>query len=384
MRNNKLKKVLHQITGLSAIGFPGFYRLFSVFFIGAVFSQNISNQYAEMFLYVCYINALIGVPLSSMYLEKDACISLLHSVLYVVFASLLVSAFSIIISNKLNFDSFAFLVLSTIFASIYEFLRQIFINNLQYKPIFWSGVASTVLFVLVSMLSSNYIGYGVSVISFFCLSGPLIAAYIFRSKGILSTGNLSFRKLSEYTLISALSTAVSFLLPILLLKFLTDNQALEVAKATAIITILMLFPRYVSNTFVKELRVNSGKADNISRYLRGMYVIVLVSMCAYLALVLFFKMSNCFLYLLLFLAIYLSQLSLPYSCVFTVNGESRALLKINLLPTLTLFVIISGLGMLGILTENIMLMLFIAYQLIKFFISREVFKSGNYGSHGNL
>ena len=84
--------ITNKFYGLSSIAFPGFFLVMSVFIIGFLFSGEVAEGYSRYFLIACYINALIGVPVASIILEKKSSVSVFSSLPVIAFLSVFLSS----------------------------------------------------------------------------------------------------------------------------------------------------------------------------------------------------------------------------------------------------------------------------------------------------
>jgi hypothetical protein len=366
--------ITNKFYGLSSIAFPGFFRVMSVFIIGFLFSGEVAEGYSRYFLIACYINALIGVPVASIILEKKSSVSVFSSLPVIAFLSVFLSSVYVLLFEYQSVSVIIFIVAATFFAAMYETIRQHYMNELEYKPMFFCSLITLLIFsgaLAAGAIKAEWLLF----YSFTSLIFPLALYYFFTShKGNNNFRNFPYYKYFDYVAVSALSTSIGFLLPMLAIEMLGQQYSLKMAMSATIVTTLMLLPRFVANGFIKKIRDDISSVRLVSHYAKSMLLVVVISFLAYMSVVILLDFGEYLLFGLLFFAIYLSQLSLPYSCVFTVSGSSKIVLKVNIFSAASLVLFISIFFLFNALNIYTLLGSFVAHQFCRLAISIKFFR----------
>ena len=163
------------------------------------------------------------------------------------------------------------------------------------------------------------------------------------------------------------SPSLMFALPILLVNELGENSASELVQVFYISSLAYLLPRAIAEKNIPDMRNNGIKAPSVYFFFKLIAVFVLLfALLAGAGLAWSYDYWQ--LYLLLFIAMQSSQLSLPFSNVLLVIGDINAILKINLVSA-GLLVVISALTFLlvepGQERALVLLLDFLVFQLVK-------------------
>lgn len=368
-----LNTKLIQLAGLFSLGFPGFFRLATVYIFSEFFSKDFADQYSNYFLIVGFASVLIGVPLASTSLSKFEYIKLKQLMLYGLLTSLFVCSVTCFL---LDFNDLFFVLIAIVcsfFVSIYEYFKQILINNLRYEILFLSYIASILLSVAIFYTDINSVDYySFFIILSLCIP-TIFAVYYTYSSAALFSESIDLRSVFNFSIISLLSTSISFLLPILLIGFSSDLSSSEVLKTSTFAAIFMITSRLYANNFIKILRQEHDVYIDIFIEVKKLALFVFVSTTVFSLIAFFMEFEHLIQNILLFVSIFFTQLTLPYACIFSVSGRSDVLLKVNFQSAfLSIFVFLSVYFIFPISTY-FLLFCFIANSVFKIFFFQKIY-----------
>lgn len=354
MRNKFFKKYfsldnefVSKLMVMSVVAFPGFYK-FAVVLVASIFFNEITaNWYSNVFLWVTFVVSFTGVAIASVTINKDINVNNSDVIKLLVFSV-------VILFFPLYFFEFQHYSVKEVFVIVfciislgfYEVYRQVFLNSADFYLIFISAVISSMLFVfcvfvLIFFDPSNYLSFFMAGLLSF--SFPMI--YLFyvnredislKSNGITSLKLMAF---SKYSLSNMMSTSLSYVIPIILIKELGENSSALLTKVFLISTFVYLIPRAISADQIPKMRAGLITQSSVFSFFKKVNLFLLF--CITIALPAFYIfLSDPFIPMLLFTTMLCSQISLPFANVLMVKSSGTEMFRVNILSVIILLVLL--------------------------------------------
>ena len=368
---------------LLSVAFPGGYKLLVVLSITFFSGQLVAEQFSQAFFWVGLLVTFSGLPLASLVVSKNMNVSNKHKIIITFvfsFISYCVAFFFKL--HELDWKINTAIFFALIALALYEVYKQFFLNNGNFKSLF---ICSLITLFLFSMFLVLFIDnqYFLMVTVFFSLLLPVGYFYFQEEKNIISktTGFcIVIKGFLKYVFSNALSSSLMAAFPLLLIQELGEGISSELAQVFYISSIAYLIPRVLSAQNIPLMRSHGiNKAIVQNYFLKVIGFVVIVSVIAIIILPYFY--SQWLLYYLLFAAMQCSQLSLPFSNVLMVKGDSAAILKINIIASVIFaFVVIGTMFFIvkGEYRAQLLLVEFFFFQVLKlqfsYIFSRKYFK----------
>lgn len=161
-----------------------------------------------------------------------------------------------------------------------------------------------------------------------------------------------------------------FALPIVIIAELGDVVAADLAQIFYFSTLSYLIPRALSAKHIPNMRNKGITTPEVKSFFMTIAIFVVVAIGAALPLF-YYYYEHWQIYILLFVAMQVSQLSLPFSNVLMVKGDVNTILKINLFSTLVF--LIAGIVIYHTLNKGLdrmawLLVIFCGFQLLKVYL----------------
>lgn len=363
-----LKGVFQQLKVLHAISFSGVYRAFVVVAVGFFFTEQESQVFSELYLYVMFFTSLIGFPCAAIFMEtqKTTRIKVIYGIIVISSIILTCAAYFFYVERELKWLFSVFI--ATSLSSLLEVYRQNILNRKRYDHFIVVSFLTYAVFLLVSYfnLTSSYY------IICLCFLVPCFLSYfLFYQDKIENeySPRITCIKFTNHSLSSFFSTAVNFILPILMLNELGEASSPDLALVSAIVGLSVFIPRVIANKFILLLQHDLANVSLVGAYAKKISIIsVLVGLLV--SLFIFFKFEiNNLEYMLFAVGVVLSQLSLAYSCVYSVSGRPNVLLEINVYSALFLVLVTFVFSIPFGLNIFVILFSFVFYQFFKLILS---------------
>ena len=242
----------------------------------------------------------------------------------------------------------------------------------DFVSIFIASNLTLILFVILFFISSD----SAVLILFFCfisLLMPILFLYLLKKqKNVLNYSSLTsvFKGFIKYLVSNAASTSLMFALPIVIIAELGDVVAADLAQIFYFSTLSYLIPRALSAKHIPNMRNKGIINHEVKSFFMTIFIFVVVAIGFALPLFYYFY-DQWLVYILLFTAMQLSQLSLPFSNVLMVKGNVDTVLKINLSSMLVFLIaslLIYSLFDKGVERGEWLLVTFCYYQLFKLYL----------------
>lgn len=324
--------------------FSGGYKIFAVFLITLLFSESTVREFNTLYFIVLMCVSLGVMPIASMMTARNFALTgaakFFWLLLFSCVACVLVSFFQQQLAIKLDAHLFTVLLISVLFVGGYEVARRELANNSAFRQVFICGFISTLLFLSVFVASWYELNepFFLILLLSVCFGLPVIGSLVRSQRNSAFFGGLApavfFKQYASSCLSNSTSSLISFLLPLGLVALLQADISPYLAVIFSAANLCMLVPRYMAEKNIPLLRSGGDQAAIAAKtfYITAIYFLVI----SLAALVIFYLMAipDFLLYFLLFAALQLTQLTLPYSNVLMVAGQLPLLLKSNLLGLL--------------------------------------------------
>ena len=361
----------HKLLPLLTVAFPGAYKLLVVLMTTYFAGQSVANEFSLAFFWVALLVTFSGVSVAALMISPNYNIRLQDKALLTLLSSLLGFVLAYAVQLKSYSLGFNFSVLfATLLLSGYEINKRTLLNSAAFLPLFKAGVATGLLFTGLFYFCYHS-AYSIILMAFAAMLLP-VAVLALRSvpqgsNRQPSPFGLLFRDFAKHCFSNMTSPSLMFALPILLVNELGENSASELVQVFYISSLAYLLPRAIAEKNIPDMRNNGIKAPSVYFFFKLIAVFVLLfALLAGAGLAWSYDYWQ--LYLLLFIAMQSSQLSLPFSNVLLVIGDINAILKINLVSA-GLLVVISALTFLlvepGQERALVLLLDFLVFQLVK-------------------
>lgn len=377
-QKNITTKTVDKFLPIVAVGFPGGYKFFIVFIVTTFASTTIATDFSIIFFWVALLVTFTGLPIASMMIAPHINISTRHKLVLILTSSTIIYMIAYIIELKQYSNSNnLFIYTSVLCLSSYEILKRYFLNEADFKSIFISSCCTMVL--VISLLSSVFLLEEINVgiillVCFFSLMFPILLLRINQ----VQSQSLTLSKFSDvllgfikYSLSNAASTSLLFVLPIILISDMGDVIATDLAKVFYFTSLTYLIPHALSAKHIPNMRKNGIRFDDVKVFFTTILIFVIGSIIISLPLIRYFY-QQWEVYFMLFIAMQISQLSLPFSNILMVKGLSDIILKINILASAVFIILVSIIFTqieVGSTRAKIFLLSFIGFQLLKLLLN---------------
>jgi len=374
--HKKLSFINGKLLPMLTVAFPGGYKFLVVMAITLFAGDVVANEFTKAFFWVGFLVTFSGLPIAALMVSNKYIITTEHKA-YLVFFSLLITFLISYVIELKQFDIYMNIAIfmSVLVLSFYEIYKRYFLNYGNFLYIFISSIGTLFLFAL-SFILFTFSYDEISLIlfcSFFSLLLPIIILFLMKGKSEkekASSFSSVFKGFFQYLVSNAASTSLMFAVPILIIAELGDVVAADLAQIFYFSTLSYLIPRALSAKHIPNMRNKGIIRHEVNNFFKFIFIFVVIAISFALPLFYYFY-EQWLIYILLFSAMQLSQLSLPFSNVLGVKGDVNTLLKINLFSTLVLMITAAtiyygfdkGLGR----CESL-LIAFCSYQFLKLYL----------------
>ena len=359
---------------LIAIGFPGAYKFFVIYFLSFFATQDVTDTFSQAYFWVGFLVTFAGVPFSSIVMGKNSDISIKQLMIGITLASLLVILLGYFFKlNVYSIEHIFILFISLITMSVYEVIKTRLLNTGKFNDVVISSVITVIIFLITFSLGANK--EVIILVFFLALLVPISLSFYF--SGLYKASYFEEnRKLCKayfnFAISNALSTSIMAFLPLFLIAELGDNVSTKMAQVFTFSTLLYLLPRALLAKKLPTIRTSKHPEDQV--IILFYHILLFVSCAITIALLVLYLLNeqNTFTYFLLFTGIIISQLNLPFSTLLVVNNNSKTTLAINFISSIYFFSMASvcfySLEQ-GYNRANLILSAFILFQIIKLFLN---------------
>jgi hypothetical protein len=383
MLKNKFFKLFDRLLPLITIAFPGGYKLLVVMLITSFSGGAVANEFSQAFFWIALLVTFSGLPLAALMVSTNYNILSIYKVL-LVFSFATISffiAYVVELHTKNNLYNLTIYV-AVLLSSSYEVYKRDLLNHADFINLFTASVITVLLFSFLL-----FIGYSTSeyliISTFLALLIPLVflsfkagiknaddkgsCKYAQKTIKNEATNFLTLLKVFiKYATSNIFSTSLMAAFPLLLVYELGDEISANLAQVFYFSSLAYLVPRALSAKHVPNMRKNGISDKTVQSFFNTILYFVLLASVAILILFTFIY-QQWLIFFLLFLAMQVSQLSLPFSNVFMVKGDAGMVLKVNMIASL-FFIVAVAITMVSLEQGELRCMFFLIYFLIFQFI----------------
>lgn len=374
--NKKLALINDKLLPLLTVAFPGGYKFLVVMIITLFTGDVVANEFSKGFFWVGLLVTFSGLPIAALMVSNTYVITLKHKVCLVLFSSLVCFFISYSLELKqLDCSMNIAIFLSVLVLSSYEIVKCYYLNHGYFLSIFISSIGTLILFVLCYLFYTFFYDDTalLLLLSFLSLFLPMFMFFMMKDKNEnigASRFSLVFKGFFTYLVSNATSTSLMFALPIVIIAELGDVVAADLAQIFYFSTLSYLIPRALSAKHIPNMRNKGITTPEVKSFFMTIAIFVVVAIGAALPLF-YYYYEHWQIYILLFVAMQVSQLSLPFSNVLMVKGDVNTILKINLFSTLVF--LIAGIVIYHTLNKGLdrmawLLVIFCGFQLLKVYL----------------
>lgn len=368
---NLLKRALP----ILAVGFPGGYKFLVVMIITTFTAGSVSDEFSKTYFWVGLLVSFSGLPVATLMVSASHRMLPKHQFMLVFFSAgfaFFIAYFATLHNHSLMENAVIFI--STLFLAYYETTKRHFLNSGEFYSIFIvSSISLSLFFALFFFTKDQSLWLLLSTFSALLL--PMFVMYLFNNK-VTNQAATNFliliKNLIRYILSSITSTSLMALVPLIIISEVGDSCSSELAQVFSFSSLLFLLPRVLSAKHIPNMRKNGIDIEEVFSFFHPilLYTLAVVT----LSLPVFYSFYDEWLvFWLLFLSMQASQLSLPFSNVLMVRGNSHGILKVNYISALTLITFCTFVFIFlpkGVTRVEWLLLCFVLFQLFKLILSR--------------
>lgn len=298
----------------------------AVNFIALFAIGTVSDAFAHSFFIVSLIATFSGIAISTQSYVANLNVSLVSRIVFLFGLIALVSPFVFLLWEG-TVKEFLVIVLAATTYSCFEIVRADFMSEGKFKALFISACIAMLLLPV-----SFYFNQNDPYLMALCIfSSLLISVLFFLGKNSANSYSALNKKvisdIMSYACSNGLSTALTFMLPLLLAKELAGNSPTVLAQTVTLAMLAYFIPRYLSAGFLVEYKASLNWAL-VKKFETRVLLYVAVISAVFWA-IFYFILGNELVLAMLFMGLLFTQVSLPQANLLMVHGEGVTQLKVN-------------------------------------------------------
>ncbi|MBU2892242.1 hypothetical protein KO495_02765 [Colwellia sp. D2M02] len=343
IHNEKLVRISNKFFALVSVGFPGGYKFFVILLITTFASSSVANDFSKLFFWVALLYTFSGLPIVTLLVSSQYVITVRDQLLLVSTSSLIGYFIAYYIAlNQYNASVNICIFISVLCLSAYEVIKRHFLNVGNFKPVFIASCFTMIITLILGVILFKFNNSGLLLFSCF-LSLLLPMLFFHRAESTKLTpstiSNITINFI-KYALSNATSTSLMYAVPIVIVAEVGDYIAAELAMVFYFSTLTYLIPHVLSAKHIPNMRKNGVSSADVSDFFISILKFIVITILIALPTLYYFY-DQWLIFFILFSAMQVSQLSLPFSNILMVKGLAGTLLKINIISTSTLLVFIA-------------------------------------------
>lgn len=362
--------MLNKFHQLVASLYAGGYRFLAVFLVDAFFVADVSADFSRYFLWAGLISTFSGLPIAARAQAQEKSLSFRQQ-LVLCLILLIISSIAVFFFWSDSIQSFAITMLAAGLISLFEIKRMERAAEGKFSLLTLCGIASLILLISILFMQTLPADWLTAAI-FAGLTVPLIITYSIVPHKIISPITLreAVRPVGANAVSSLIVTGLAFAFPLLLIEEFGREYSSTIAQVYAIATLSFSYPRYLSTGFIVSAKQGKAKITDVTVLAKKIFLFILPASLLFAAVswVIAPEMFN---FLWLFVAMQLSQLSLPYANWWTAHSREINSMKLNFI---SLVILSFGIATIYAFTTNeqwrgqMFLLSFAGYHLFRFFM----------------
>lgn len=362
--------MLNKFHQLVASLYAGGYRFLAVFLVDAFFVAEVSADFARYFFWAGLICSFAGLPVAARAQAQEKSLSFRQQ-LVLCLVLLLISSIAVFFFWNDSIQSFAITMLAAGLISLFEIKRMERAAEGKFSLLTLCGIASLILLISILFMQTLSADWLTAAI-FAGLTVPLVITYSIVPHKITSPITLkeAIRPVGANAVSSLIVTGLTFAFPLILIEEFGREHSSTVAQVYAIAAMSFSYPRYLSAGFIVKAKQRNANLNDVINLSKQIFLYALTT-CSLFALFSWLLAPDMFNFLLLFVAMQLSQLSLPYANWFTAHSKEVNAMRLNFISLIMLSLVIA---LIYATTTNgewrgqVILLSFVGYQFLRFLL----------------
>ncbi len=355
---------------LFATVYPGAYRFIVVNVIIYFCTQSVSTFFSKAFFMISLLATFSGMAVSSQAYVKGDNLKVMH-VMVLIVGLLSIASFAGILIWEGSSEEYLVVIFGALTYSVFLFVRATLAAEAEFRILTIAGVLTFIVMAPILYIASD--AYPLLVILVFS-SQMLVILMVGgkRSFGDLSVNYKIIKDVSSYSMSNGLSTGLSFVVPLILIGEYGESSAASIAQVFTLSTLLFFYPMFLSAGFMVDYRRDSTREVLVHKFNQQVLVYILAVIILSVVVGSYFKV-DVFDFIWLFIAMQVSQLSLPYSNIHMILGMGAALLKVNYLTIIALIFMVAILFFSydkGEQRGQILMVLYCFYMFFRYFLTK--------------
>lgn len=358
---------LNIVWKLIATQYSGAVRFLSVNLVAYFCVAEVSDYFSVAFLIVSFISSISGVAISTQSYIPDRSVSTKLS-MALIFGLTVLSSPVVLYFWDGNIADYMTILIVSLFCSMFEVFRSQLMAKGDFKGLAVRGVIG----LLIMPLSVFLLKDKATILVFYVIVSMFLTV-ISRNCIVYSSSNrrLITKDVISYSLSNLFSTGFGFLFPLFLIQEFGDSSATIIAQVFTLSVIFFAYPRFLSATFLSKYKHEKDNAlyTKFDKFC-FIYSLTLTLVTCVVTYTMFPKFNE---FVLFIISVICSQLALPASNLIMANGKGEMLLKVNLVSLSILIisiVVVKNLFEPDCLRAQILLVLYLLYQIGKYYILR--------------
>ncbi len=360
--------MLNKFHQLVAALYAGGYRFLAVFLVDAVFISEISADFSRYFFWAGLISSFAGLPIAARAQAQSRTLTFLQQIILCLILLVVAGGVAIAFWTDSN-HSFVVTILAAGLISLFEIKRMERAADGKFALLTVCSIASLALLMVILLIPSIPADWLTAAI-FGGLTLPILASYLFIPHKVTSGITLreAAKPVGANAASSLISTGLTFIFPLLLIEEFGHEHSTAVAQVYSIAAMSFSYPRYLSAGFIVAAKQGKAEMSDVKSLSKKIALFALVA-CSAFGLFSWFLAPSMFNFVLLFVAMQLSQLTLPYANWWTAHSREINVMQLNLI---SLFILSIFVAIIYAFTTNgewrgqVILLSFVAYQFLRF------------------
>ena len=362
--------MLNKFYQLVAALYAGGYRILAVFLVGALATPEASANYAKFFFWAGLICSVTGVPIAARAQVKDNPLSHYQQAILFLAFSALFGAVAFFFWNG-SLLHFGITLIAGALLSVFEINRMERAAEGKFALLTLCSIISLALLFLAIFYSAE-LGNWLIVPVFAGLASPVLLSYFIIPHKVTASITLTqaTKPVSANAFSSLIVTGMTFIVPILLIEEFGDQYSTLLAQIYSVAALAFAYPRYVATGFIVAAKQGKATINDVKSLTRNITLFAIFS-CVVFCAVTWLLAPQMLQFTLLFVAMQLSQVTVPYANWWTSHGKEFSVMLLNFASLLVLSVAVAGAYMVlpqGEWRGQVILICFVAYQLLRFIL----------------
>ena len=354
---------------LIATVFPGLYKFVLVNLVALLAVAEVSQFFSKAFFEIGLLVAFAGVAVSSQAYAKGDGLSFLSNTLMILII-LSFGSLGLWVFYEGAIEGFILIVASALFLSMFEVLRAQLAACGEFMRLTVSAFLSFLFLVplVVYLNDEKYL------MVFFTFLSLFVSVIIVDRRSFSFSRKVdaeAFKNILSYSASSGLSTGLTFFIPLILIREFGEGSSILIAQVFTLSSLFFFYPRYLSAGFMVELRREKVDGSLITIFRRRLFRYTLF--VSFLFFVFAFFESQYMDFVLLFVAMQVGQLNLPYANVHMVMARGYDLLLVNCKALIFISVLLVGAYLMldeGATRGKVILGSFLLYMFVRFVLTK--------------